>query len=238
MAYYTFDETGREVLDHGTAGHHGTLEPSGPAATRVDNQVADFDGVDDYLQLDADTWFDSDLTIEVWVYPRSYNDWSRVLDFGNGPDADNVVLALSTGATGMPGFGVRIGDQYTSVNSSEVLPLNTWSHLAVVLNGNRGVMYIDGREVGRNDSMNRPASVIRKNAYIGRSNWANDAYANARFDELRIWELARSQTEIQRAMHQGLNGRETGLLAYYDFEDRAEGLLTDRSGNGHVSPRP
>ena len=42
--------------------------------------------------------------------------------------------------------------------------------------------------------MTPPNAVSRTNNYIGRSNWSalGDAYANAIFDELRIWSVSRT----------------------------------------------
>ena len=44
----------------------------------------------------------SPLTVEAWVYVRSYADWSRLMDFGNGAGSNNIVCALSSGTSGQP----------------------------------------------------------------------------------------------------------------------------------------
>jgi hypothetical protein len=67
------------------------------AAQSVWGNALSFDGVNDHLVLPPDTWFSSDFTVETWVYVRSYNNWSRVIDFGNGQYADNVLFALARG---------------------------------------------------------------------------------------------------------------------------------------------
>src|SRR5438552_12221253 len=68
-----------------------------------------FDGIDDYVDVPAGIWFSGDLTVEGWVYVRSYNNWSRLLDFGNGEGIDNVLVALTDGTTGKPHFHVVSG---------------------------------------------------------------------------------------------------------------------------------
>ena len=50
------------------------------------------------------------------------------------------------------------------------------------------------------------------------------------FDEIRIWNLARSATEIQQAMDGSLSGSEKGLVGYWNFDD---GTADDLSANGH-----
>jgi len=61
-----------------------------------------FNGSPAYLEVPAANWFSGDLTIEAWVYMRSYNFYSRLLDFGNGPTSDNVLVALTTQTSGRP----------------------------------------------------------------------------------------------------------------------------------------
>ena len=38
-----------------------------------------------------------EFTISVWVYPQQVGNYSRVIDFGNGQAADNILLSLSNG---------------------------------------------------------------------------------------------------------------------------------------------
>jgi hypothetical protein len=52
-------------------------------------------------------------------------------------------------------------------------------------------------------------------------------------DEFRIWNTARSESEIQSTMNQMLNGNETGLIGYWKF-DVGTGLTTaDQRSNGN-----
>ena len=114
------------------------------------------------------------------------------------------------------------------MDSSTALDLDTWNHIAATLNGSTGTLYINGEVVGSNTSMHIPEEVMRDIAYIGRSNWSNDAYANADFDDIRIWNTALSQTDIQANMYNRLDGDKANLLAYYSFES---GDATDMTGN-------
>lgn len=50
-------------------------------------------------------------------------------------------------------------------------------------------------------------------------------------DEVRIWNVARSQAEILLTMSQPLSGTESGLAAYYSMSDGAGATLTDDSTN-------
>jgi hypothetical protein len=59
------------------------------------------------------------------------------------------------------------------------------------------------------------------------------SYFNGEIDDFRIWNTARSESQIQSNMYTELEGTESGLMAYYNFEEGAGDTLADRSGNGH-----
>ena len=67
-----------------------------------ENKVLNLDGDGDYVQIPAGVWFNGALTIEAWVYVKEYRSWSRLIDFGNGADQDNVLLTLTREETGIP----------------------------------------------------------------------------------------------------------------------------------------
>jgi len=49
-------------------------------------------------------------------------------------------------------------------------------------------------------------------------------------DELRIWNYAVDEGEINGRMHQVLDGNEQGLIAYWNFDDSS---ANDVTGNGN-----
>ena len=192
----------------------------------------DFDGSDDYISLPAAVYFNGDFTIECWVYPKSFANWARIIDFGNGAGSNNVLLAYTYGTSGAPGFYVE-GNQF---QATQTLPLNQWSHIAATLSGTTATIYINGVAAGTS-TFPVPVNVTRNNCYIGKSNWG-DPYADAVFDELRIWNTARTPAEIQSSMNTELAGNEPGLVAYYNFNQGVAGgintsvtSLTDKTIN-------
>lgn len=203
------------VNKNGALGISGLNKNGGAVAISSNNKTnaLDFDGVDDYVSAPAGVYFSGDFTIECWVYPKSFPNWARIIDFGNGAGSDNVLLAYTYGTSGAPGFYVE-GSQF---QANQSLPLNQWSHIAATLSGNTATIYINGTAAGT-ATFPTPVNIIRNNCYIGKSNWG-DPNANAVFDELRIWNTALSPTQIQASMNTELIGNETGLVAYYNFNE-------------------
>src|SRR5262245_58816749 len=160
------------------------------------------DGVSQHVTVfaAAASAVNSPLTVEAWVYVRAYSEWARLMDFGNGAGFNNIVCALSMGASGQPALyffnesAVIIG----SVTSPTALPLNTWTHLAFTHDGTNGSIFINGNPV-TSGPMPVPPSATRTNNFIGRSNFG-DTYANAIIDEFRIWSVARSPAQIQASL--------------------------------------
>ena len=194
------------------------------------------DGVSGYAQAPNGVWFSSDFTIEGWVFVRNYNSWSRLIDFADGPGTNLVYLALSGGTTGFPYMGVFTNNNNgtPTLQANTQLPLNQWTHLAATLKGTTGTIYINGIPVGTG-TLNLPPNVVRTNNYIGRSNYSQDGYANALFDDIRIWNVARTQSQIQAFMHRSLVGNDSGLLAYWRMDDASGTTLTDSSATGNTA---
>jgi hypothetical protein len=53
---------------------------------------------------------------------------------------------------------------------------------------------------------------------------------NGQLDELRLWNVDRSQTEIEKNMQQTLTGLEYGLIGYWQFDECMGGRARDRLG--------
>jgi sugar lactone lactonase YvrE len=210
---------------------------SGPVALAQSagpGSAVNLDGASGYAQVTNGVWFSGDFTIEGWVYVRSYNNWSRLMDFGNGPDTDNVYLALTAGTGGFPAMGVFTNNGTPVLFAGSKLPLGQWTHLAATLSGTTGTIYINGVNVGSR-TLNLPSNIIRTNNYIGRSNYSQDGNANAVFDELRIWNVARTQSQIQANMHRSLIGNESGLVGYWRMDENTGTSLSDSSGHGQTA---
>jgi len=49
---------------------------------------------------------------------------------------------------------------------------------------------------------------------------------------VRVWNIARTQDEIQVTMNRGLQGNETGLVGYWNFDDNTANDLTQYDNDG------
>ncbi|MEL4898175.1 LamG domain-containing protein [Crocosphaera sp. Alani8] len=194
------------------------------------NQSASFDGNGDYVSLPASAMGGA-MTFEAWVYNEDVTrSWARVFDFGNGQNQDNILLGWQT-TTGRMAWNIRNGNSGDQqILTDDIFPENEWVHVAATVDesGNAAI-YWNG-ELKASGVINIPQTITRSNQFLGRSNWAVDADFQGSMDEVRIWNIARSQSEIQETYLSPLTGTETGLTTYLNFND---GTATDITGNGN-----
>lgn len=134
-------------------------------------------------------------------------------------------------------FIVEDGSNNEQMVSYTVTPSTSdWTHIAARFNSTSGdlYLYINGIEVNNNTSA--AANYDLSNAATLRVG-ADDAGANAfngAIDELRIWTSVRTEDEIRENMHLNLLGNETGLVAYYQFNEAAGSTTTAELIGAHT----
>ena len=123
--------------------------------------------------------------------------WQRVFDFGNGTNSYVFLTPLSS--TGYPRFTISAsgisGEQH--LDATNVLPLNSWTHIAVTTDGSRGILYINGVPVATNTSVTLTAAAfVPTNVWFGRSQFPTDPYFNGEIKSVRIFGRVLSVNEI------------------------------------------
>jgi hypothetical protein len=198
------------------------------AQGNVFSNALSLNGVNQYVSVPNGIWFSNQFTVEAWVYPRSFGSWARLMEFGDGPGTNNVLCAFTQGPTGQPIFQFYNGSQghLGTVQAPASLPLNAWTHLAFTFDGTNGTILTNG-VAAVTGAMTNPPSVLRTNNYIGRSLYAGDAYANAVFDDFRLWSTARSAAQIQANLGHPLTGGESNLILYYRFDETNSTVATN-----------
>ena len=165
-----------------------------------------------YYKVPPGVYFSGEeLTIMAWVKVNNHKINSRLIDFGNGAAIECIVVTLSTNTNGKPYFFLQLGNNYFNDFSTIELSLYQWQHLALVYSFPYYSIYIDGIEVTPPGSKTTYSSfnltnVLRSSNFIGRSNWISygDQDADADYDDLKIFDRAFAQKEIQFEMHNNL----------------------------------
>jgi hypothetical protein len=191
VAHYLFDETsGTSAADASGNGRTATLSGATFASGRNGNGVRIAGGTQ-RVNLPANIVQGcTDLTVASWVrLSTNTADWARIFDFGIDT---NVYMQLSPrfDATNSLGFAItttsKDGEQ--RLTYAYTFPTATWKHVAVVLAGNTGRLYLDGVEVAQNTgiSLNPNNLGSTPNDWLGDSQWSNDPTLDGTLDDFRI----------------------------------------------------
>ncbi len=197
----------------------------------------DFDGVDDYVTLGSESWGNfgtGAFTIEAWF--RIGDPTSGVILSKAGGNNTDISLRVR------PDYGVyfhvRGSDQ--NMGNFAVPSIGTyndgqWHHIAGVRDASGTAhLYVDGNPEGTPNSNCNGIIDNPYGFYLGTSNpniWS-DYYFNGAIDEARVWNTARSQTEIQANLNRELTGSEANLIGLWHINE-GQGLFTADTADGH-----
>ncbi len=171
---------------------------SSKSALRVSNNHS-------FFAVPPGIYFSGDFTVTVWCKVYSFGFWNRFIDFSvNGTNSNNIIISLSYGLNSLHHHNASFsilndGNENIHFGVTE-LPYNKWFHLATVLKGTTSFIYVNGILDSDKFNVNIPKNVTRYMNYIGKSPWSHDAYANADFDEIKIFNRALDASEIRQAM--------------------------------------
>lgn len=116
-----------------------------------------------------------------------------------------------------------------SSNNQFLMQPNTWYHIAVSHSSIGGVkMYINGVLTGSAFQSGSPSPIYNSSEplLINAYKYYSGNYALSipgKIDEVRLWKKIRTQAEISSNMNNSLIGNESGLVAYYKFEQTGSG---------------
>lgn len=189
-AFYPFNTDAREHSDW----FDGSLENGAAIVTdQLLGDVLELDGTDDYVELhDAVANCSS---IAAWVKWNGGNDWQRIFDFGSGTD-NYMFLTPRAYETGMR-FGIKTSSTEQNITIEDALPIDTWCHVAITLDGETGVMYLNGDPVATNAITIRPWEINSQSNFVGKSQFSADPYFNGQISSFRIFAHALSAEQVQ-----------------------------------------
>ena len=210
----------------------------------------EFDGSNDFLQTgDADDLTfgngvsDAALTFEFWFRPGAVTGPRQSL-LAKWAEPTGGEYRLYLGASTLR-LDLRDNSSNAIVSalvSGTLASLQgTWHHVAVTYDGRGGAnaangiaFYIDGVAVAVT-RQNNPAYVAMENwtrpLEIGREGPNYKQYLGG-LDDLRIWNVLRTPSQIQASMNAELTTSLPGLLAYWKFNEGA-GVVADDAAGDH-----
>jgi hypothetical protein len=195
-----------------------------------------FDGINDYIEVPHSSTLNLDFnaTIEAWIkITGCHNGRIIAKSRGNGDDMGWENKNLMVMADCYPGIYYWNTMGSTHLKGNIVVPLSLWTHLAGVYNGSMVSIYMNGQLVGSRAASGNIADDIDR-LFIARADLSmSTEYFNGLVDELRWWNVTRTQQQIQDNMYRELVGDEPGLMGYWNFNEGSGQTAFDSSGHGN-----
>ena len=184
-----------------------------------------FDGSSNYVVIPNSNSLNitnQKLTIEAWVNIPAYKDWASVATKG---------LNNSDYALRQHGGKINFSSQdYSGYDGNTVIPLNTWTHIAVTYDGTNISFYFNGIYDG-GATISNYIHNYSESLYLGVDFPTIDEYWNGSLDEVRIWNCTRTQTEIISNKDVPLSGFESNLAGYWRFNEGSGSVAFDMTSN-------
>ncbi|MHC5112919.1 MAG: LamG-like jellyroll fold domain-containing protein [Planctomycetota bacterium] len=184
----------------------------------TDGFALTLDGGDDGVVGDPPAeWIgNTSITIEYWIRHRPQPDRMWIMDVGPRDTYNNIFFALDTNGHVDAGF-------FSGTKNAFNLAVyeDTWTHVATVYDSSALTLrsYINGDLVD-DDPV---TGVVNLQPTAGQLRLAVLAFTELPFrgdlDEVRIWNVARTQGEIQADRFEALTGTEPGLVTLFPLDD-------------------
>lgn len=212
------------------------------------NRSLSFDGADDIVTATNYKGISGNnpRTVEAWVNGTLLN--SSILEWGRNLFGQRWAVRFSASGS------LRTEISGSGIEGTTVINDGTWHHIAVVLPAGGSqvqdiLLYVDGNlETNTTIVPGAPTAPINTASFndlrIGRA-VANPFFVG-QIDEVRIWNVALDETQINTNISCGLGGNEAGLELYYNFNapvDPVDDLTPNnndgvRSGSGGSNDTP
>jgi Ca2+-binding RTX toxin-like protein len=190
------------------------------------DKALSFNGVDNYVSINLDEP-ETEVTHEFLFRTTDPNAGLFCIFEDNGGHDRHIYLSNGN-------IAGRLWD--TEIISSSGLNLadGQWHQVAHVFGNSIGgqKLYIDGQLVASGDKSQSDFN-WQTQVLIGRSFDATHQFLNGQIDDVRIWNVARTQTEIQANLNKTLTGTETGLAGYWNFNNITGNTATDLTTNAN-----
>ena len=195
LAYYKLDNS----ADDETGVYDGTSTDVTYTFGRF-NQAAVFNGSSSKISLPNGSFQNTILSVSAWINVSNTSSTRTIIEtYGYSGSSKGWLFRLISGKLQFDGYN---GDPASTVlTSNESIPLNTWTHVAVVFSANtKGELYINGSEVTyATQTVGTVGYISNEAVNIGTlqgTGVAAQDYFIGSIDQMRIFSSALSDSQI------------------------------------------
>jgi len=192
-----------------------------------------------YLEVGNSSSIDltGSLTVEAWIKLDQFtNTWQPIFYKGDASsDWTRRSYSMWLNSDGSLLFGSDT--RYTST-AAGLVQAGVWTHVAGTIDRASGSLriYVNGDQAaGRDGIGTTPSTAYDQPLLLGGGRYESsdsNLFAGA-LDEVRVWNVARTQAQIQATRDTPLNGNEAGLVLYLNADEGSGETLGDLSGGAN-----
>jgi hypothetical protein len=217
---------GKTVLQGGTL---GALRP--PESTALSFGGSSLAQVPNTASLNPT----SQVTVEAWINSSSLsNSLQGIAGTWDDLTGNNRTYLLWIQSGKVAFYVSHTGVDYPSVVSTTTIQANQWYHVAGTFDGTYLRLYVNGVQEASLYSPG-PIAVNTQSFDIGKVDGGGSIarYFSGQIANVGVFNVARSQTDIQADMRQELSGSEVGLVGYWTLSSASGGTVVDKTANGN-----
>ncbi|NCR44162.1 MAG: hypothetical protein GPJ09_07665 [Microcystis aeruginosa SX13-01] len=189
-----------------------------------------FDGVNDYINMGVKPSLEvsSNLTIEAWINPQKQIQVNGGIIVNR--EGEYEIAVWDDGTIRWAFANTNPG--WNWINTGYVVSTDKWTHIAVSYENGLIKTYANGSLVYSYDGSGSLGDVVanQDDFRIG-GRQATAQYFKGQIDDVRVWNTARTQAEIQTYYNRNLTGKEPELIGYWNFEESAGNTVYDLTAN-------
>lgn len=194
IAYFPFDT---DAADY-AGDYDGTFQ--GGASISPDGKLGSallLDGVDDFVDLVPFDIQGQEMTIASWFNRTSGAGDARLISKATGQQEDEHLWMFSLmGSADQLRYRLNTDGITDTLISPALVQSNTWHHGAVVYDGNEIKIYLDGNLISSQPKTGNIGVDPSVDVYIGNNPGAFPKFFGGKIDDLRVYDRALSQEEI------------------------------------------
>ena len=206
------------------------LAAAGPASAGPAGGALDCDGTNDVATIpnsSGDFDFDTSLTLETWIRIDAVPQTVPAVS-GSTPSHTGAFLL---GALIAAGAGFSVSTPSTNTVTGAALTTGVWTHLAGTYDGSTLRIYVNGTLTGSTPHSGNVSDVAELR--LCRYPVDNNFFFNGVIDEVRVWNVVRTPSQILDHYQTALHGDEQGLVGYYRFDEGSGQVVADSSDAGN-----
>ncbi|WP_205720269.1 FG-GAP-like repeat-containing protein [Fodinibius halophilus] len=181
-----------------------------------------------------------DMSVEFWVKANKNDqpggDASTLFALQTASSSDKLLLQMGEGST--QDGRVHLSASGFTIDGTTDVGDENWHHIAIVQHtiDDSIYVYIDGKKEGTYSTSGISLSSDDQWS-IGQSYEAGNPnnFLKGHIDEVRIWNVALSDEQIQHRMFQSLGGDESGLTGYWPLDESRGYATEDQSANDQIA---